>query len=471
MTPEGLTGARVVVLGLGVDNLAALPTVVAAEPARLVAAVDAPDAVSVEDRAVADAAAVEVLGSDQVVDWLAASGGRAPGSRADAPLVVVRAPGYPRRGALAGELESIGASFTTAVDLWMGAHGAERPVIGITGTKGKSTVTALLDELLTVMGVDHVVGGNIGLPIWAQAADPPPGVPAVIEVSSYMAADAHHPPTIGVLTSLDADHLTWHGSVEAYRRDKLHLFTGGTPAPNVVLAPAGDVVARGALEATGLAVEAVHPEAARFVAPVRRLVERGQPAHQGTNLALAAVAADRLCELLRRPGPAAEQLLALAERFEGLPSRHSTISHRGEVRWIDDALASNPFAAAAALDSVGAAPVAWLIGGQSREVALDPMCDALRRRSDAPTLLIGLPDTGPTWCRELVARCHPGGEEPAGIVASRVAASLAEAVGLAADELPAGGVVLFAPGAPTPPRLGTYQDRAAAFADAIGALG
>ena len=219
MIPEELAGARVVVLGLGVDNLAVLPTVIAAEPAQVVAAVDDPDAVSVEDRAALAAVAVELVGSDRVIDWVihrvADGDGRSPVATAPIPPVVLRAPGYPRRGEVAGGLESMGAGFTTAVDLWMGAHGASRPVVAITGTKGKSTVTALLDRLLARMGVDHVVGGNIGLPIWAQAADPPPGMPAVIEVSSYMAADAHHPPTIGVLTSLNADHLTWHGSIEA----------------------------------------------------------------------------------------------------------------------------------------------------------------------------------------------------------------------------------------------------------------
>ncbi|MEZ5373996.1 MAG: Mur ligase family protein [Microthrixaceae bacterium] len=224
MRLDELAGARVVVLGLGIDNLAALGPVTGTGPRSLVAAVDDPDTVADSDRSRLAGLGIGLRSTDRAIDELeagAASGGSA------GPIVVLRAPGYPRRGPVGARLEEVGARFTTAVDLWMGTHGGDREVVGITGTKGKSTVTSLLDQLLDLLGIDHLVGGNIGLAIWAQAPDPAPGVPAVIEVSSYMAADAHHPPDIGVLTSLDADHLTWHGSIEAYRSDKLRLFTGG----------------------------------------------------------------------------------------------------------------------------------------------------------------------------------------------------------------------------------------------------
>ena len=478
MRLDDLAGATVLVLGLGIDNLAALDSVLSAGPRRVIAAVDDPGAVSPADRARLEALAIALLDAEGAVDAAEQHDGVEP-------FVVLRAPGYPRRGEVCTRLEDGGAAFTTAVDLWIGSHGSSRPVVAITGTKGKSTVTALLDSLLDLLGIEHLMGGNIGLAIWAEAPDPAPSVPAVIEVSSYMAADAHHAPTIGVLTSLDADHLTWHGSVERYRNDKLRLFTGGEPPPQVVLVDGGDPVALEAIAGTGLAFEAVDPEDGVASRAAARLAERGFPRHLGSNLALAAAAAERLCELLGREDVRLDAaLLDLADSYVALPSRHATIGEHGGVRYIDDALASNPFAAAAALDAVGEVPVTWMIGGQSREVSLAPMAAALAGRR-SPTLLLGLPDTGEAWCAELAGPSGSSGLDSAGAedtggvedttprshsLDTVAVTDVGEAVRLAAARTPDGGVVLFAPGAPTPARLGTYRERAADFVAAFEAL-
>ena len=473
MRLDDLAGATVLVLGLGIDNLAALDAVLAAGPGRVLAAVDDPGAASVADRDRMGALDIVLIAAENAID---------AGREAGAPLIVLRAPGYPRRGEVCTRLEDAGAVFTTAVDLWIGTHGAARPIVAITGTKGKSTVTALLDSLLDLLGIEHLMGGNIGLAIWAEASNPPPGVPAVIEVSSYMAADAHHAPTIGVLTSLDADHLTWHGSIERYRSDKLRLFSGGEQPPQVVLVDGGDPVALKAIGRTGLPVQVVDPGSGLASAAGARLAERGFPRHLRSNLALAAAAAERLCDLLGLGDvPLDGALTELADHYVALPSRHATIGEHRGVRYIDDALASNPFAAAAALDAVGEVPVTWLIGGQSRDVSLAPMAAALAQRR-SPTLLLGLPDTGEAWCAQMAGPSGSSGSsgssgtgvgdtaaQPVGLDALAVA-DVGEAVRIAATRTPEDGVVLFAPGAPTPSRLGTYHERAADFAAAFAAL-
>ena len=113
-----------------------------------------------------------------------------------------------------------GVAVAGLLAIWSAEHPDAR-TIGITGTKGKSTTSALCTALLTVAGVDVSFGGNIGVPI----IDLPDRADVhVIEVSSYQAADVRRSPTIGVLTSLDADHLPWHGGLQAYWRDKLNLF-------------------------------------------------------------------------------------------------------------------------------------------------------------------------------------------------------------------------------------------------------
>jgi UDP-N-acetylmuramoylalanine-D-glutamate ligase len=127
-------------------------------------------------------------------------------------------------------------------------------------------------------------------------------------------------------------------------------------------------------------------------------------------------------------------------------------------------------------------PVTWLIGGQSRDVSLAPMAAALAQRR-SPTLLLGLPDTGEAWCAQLagpsgslrfvrfIGHRRGGHRSPAGWPRRPLAvADVGEAVRIAATRTPEDGVVLFAPGAPTPSRLGTYHERAADFAAAFAAL-
>ena len=144
--------------------------------------------------------------------------------------------------------------------------------IGITGTKGKSTTTALVEATLVAMGSAVVVGGNIGTPIWDRRGDIRPETIVVLEVSSYMASDIAAVPRFGVLTSLDADHVSWHGSLEAYRRDKLRLFGADDRACRVVV-PAHEQVAIDALVAAGHHPILVDGAAESFAPGVDLLVE------------------------------------------------------------------------------------------------------------------------------------------------------------------------------------------------------
>ena len=107
--------------------------------------------------------------------------------------------------------------------------------ICVTGTKGKSTTSALLAHMLRACGYRVCLAGNIGLPLLAcqdQEVDW-----WVIELSSYQLADLQATPDISVILNLSSEHLDWHGSEERYRQDKLRL---------VDLAAGGPVVANAA---------------------------------------------------------------------------------------------------------------------------------------------------------------------------------------------------------------------------------
>ena len=135
--------------------------------------------------------------------------------------VVVKSQGISRYGEAALALGAAGVAVVGGLGLWLEDVGPDR-VVGITGTKGKSTTTSVVHHLAQGLGVRSCAGGNLGTALWA------PDVPTevdlfVVEVSSHQATDLWSSPAVAAVTSLHPDHLTWHGSVERYYADKLSL--------------------------------------------------------------------------------------------------------------------------------------------------------------------------------------------------------------------------------------------------------
>ena len=143
-------------------------------------------------------------------------GGLAALQRCD---VVVKTPGLSRYRPDVARLTALGIPVVGGLGLWL-AEADLRRVLVVTGTKGKSTTSAVTAHLLAGLGLRCMLGGNIGAPPYDPAA--PDDVDYwVIEVSSYQATDLPCSPPVVAVTSLHPDHLDWHGGVEQYYRDKL----------------------------------------------------------------------------------------------------------------------------------------------------------------------------------------------------------------------------------------------------------
>ncbi len=435
-----LTGRRVCVLGLGIDTQAVLEHLVAATPASLIAAVDDPSAVAADVQTRLDELGIALTSTAALAVDVE---------------VIVRSPGYPRYQPLVLAAEAAGATITTPTDLWLGEHAEGRTVLAVTGTKGKSSTTAAIGDLLRAAGRDVVVAGNIGVPVWA--IEPAPGAIVVLEISSYQAVDVRTPPDIGVLTSLSSDHLSWHGGQEQYVRDKLSLF-GAPGETSVLLVP---LTESGALAAAAH----LHPTAIDVHAPERDVVRsaasaRGLAGPLVANLVLAVAASEAALEE-QLPDELVRSVIAALQPLRG---RHVTIAVRDNVRYVDDALATNPSAAAASLGGHEDEAVAMLLGGADRAVPMAPLLHAAAAHR-GPLVLVALPDTGEALC-EAVAEAA---SESASVTVLR-ADELADAVRLAAAQLRDGGLVLFAPSAPTPAHLGTWEDRSEQFRAAVAHL-
>jgi len=413
---DELTGRRVVLLGLGADVLAAVPAIRAAEPAALAVVDDGPAALATD---------LPVLTLEDAAAWAE---------------VFVRSPGFPRYREPLVAARAAGARMTTPVDLWLGTHGPNRTVVAITGTKGKSTVTSLLGTIAERGRIDAGVAGNLGTPVFSDDWNHDAAV-VILEISSYQAADLHHVPDIAILTFLAEDHLSWHGGVVSYVADKLRVVAneGGT-APSVL------VPATGGRAAEALATIGVTPTVVE--APVG---DPTVPVHRVQNAALAAAA---LAEL---GGPHLIDLEVVALARHAMPGRLDPCPGPEGLLCVDDALASNPSATAAAL--------AWLRGLGRRTVVLlggaDRAVDAEPLRAEAagwPAGLLGavaLPDNGVDLA------------ERSAIEVLAVAGDVAEATHRAVAAAGADGVVLFSPAAPTPAGVGNWETRSAAFRDAL----
>jgi UDP-N-acetylmuramoylalanine--D-glutamate ligase len=371
--------------------------------------------------------------------------------------VVVRSPGVSRYRPELVAAEAAGVAVTTTMALWLVDH-SDAPVLAITGTKGKSTTAALASAILRAGGRRVDLIGNIGVPVLDTYGQAPPDA-YVVEVSSYQAADVTRSPGVVVLTSLAPDHLDWHGGIEAYYRDKLRLVEAGPSGLLAVSAANDEAVAR----------TMAHPGRVLFGPTGRvRLDDGGWIEVDGTRL----VDARRLrlpgrhnvwnlcgaiagIVLLTGEVPFAEAVGAALDGFVGLPSRCQVLGQRDGRTYVDDALASNPFASATSIESFAGRSLTVIVGGADRGVDPGPLAAALAAHRP-PAAVVVLP---PTQDRLVTAL--------AGVVAMiQSAADLDEAVDLARRLTPNGGVVLFSPGAPTPEGGGGYRARGMAFARA-----
>lgn len=382
-----------------------------------------------------------VLGGDAA--WAALTG-------ADA---VVKSPGIPHTSPEYVALSEKGAAITSLTDLWLSEN--RDKVIAVTGTKGKSTTSALVQHILRGTGHTAELAGNIGIPVGPRVGDDVDC--AVTEISSYQAAELSASPRVAVLTSLYPEHLPWHGGYDRYVADKLNLLAHG---PETIVLPAhtGELAER----ARGIAGDA------RIVVPADlgirvtddELAWEGAGSvaladialvgsHNLANAALALAAVDAYAPGLDR----AAALAAVAD-FSPLAHRLEVVPSTDGRTWIDDSLATAPQAVAAALTSVSAPRLALVMGGAERDLPFDALIDALAGRDDVTVVCTG--PAGSRFARDAEGR----------VPRLRTAAGFRDALEVARTVTGAGDTILLSPGAPSFDEFTDYEARAAAFRQA-----
>jgi UDP-N-acetylmuramoylalanine--D-glutamate ligase len=270
----------------------------------------------------------------------------------------------------------------------------QAPVIAVTGTNGKSTVTALTAHVLSAAGYDAVAAGNIGLPLSAVALRSRQPDWVVVEASSFQLADVDtFAPHIGVLTNLSPDHLDRYATVEAYYADKARLFRNASATSVWVLNAEDAAAVRMPGEADGrrrvfrvnTRLEA-HEEGGwlddagdlrlRMAGADTRLMHHTElrvlGAHNRANALAAAVAAFSA-------GAAAVAIADGLRTFPGLEHRLEVVAEIDGVLWINDSKATNTGSTRVALGSVDR-PLVLLLGGRHKGESYATLAPALRGR-------------------------------------------------------------------------------------------
>ena len=456
-----LHGRRTVVLGLARSGVAASRFL--ADAGAIVAAYDRRPAAELAD-------AIAALGARPVRLALGVDRAAAEALLAHAELLVTSpsvSARFPttdpwlREALVAAEVR--GAEVVSEVDMFLRLTRAR--ILGVTGTKGKTTTASLVAAMLGRAGVPNVLGGNIGTPLIERAMELGPDDWAVLELSELQLPTITRGADVALYTNVGEDHLDRHGTVEAYRAVKARLAELSAPSGRVVLnnddpgcRELGERLAPAGVAWYGLArpgrgrVEAWVDDDGWLLLAGERLLEAREVPLPGRHMLRNVLCASLGANLVGAPTTAIGEAIAA---FEGVPHRLELVAARRGVRWINDSQATVPVAAIAALEAFDAR-IVLIAGGKDKGLAYDAFADAVATRCRA-AILIG--ETA---------------DELASLIADRVPVErvpdMPAAVRRAGDLARPGDVVLLAPAAASFDMFVDYAERGDAFRAAVESL-
>ena len=359
--------------------------------------------------------------------------------------VIFRTPGMYFNHPRLRELMKAGAAVTSELELFMQC--CPCPIIGVTGSDGKTTTTSLIAEMLRQSGKTVHLGGNIGRALFPELETVKPDDMAVVELSSFQLLSMRQSPEIAVVTNVTPNHLDVHGTMEEYIAAKKNIF-----------------LHQGAFTATVLNADC--PTTAGFAAEVRgdcRWFSRRHPVERGAWL-------DEAGTLHYTDGKGDTPLFAMSEikipglhnvenmltaiaavwglvppevirhvanTFPGVEHRIEFVRELDGVRWYNDSIATSPTRTIAGLESFDQKLII-IAGGYDKHLDYTPLAGPVLEHVKALIL------TGATADKiEKAVTSHPGYAE-SGLVLRR-AATLEEAVTMAHELAKAGDIVSLSP--------------------------
>jgi len=372
-------------------------------------------------------------------DWLVVS----PGVPLSSPVIqTAKEKGIP----IFGELE---------VASWF----CRAPIIGITGSNGKSTTTVLLGEIFKKSGRPCIVAGNIGQPFSKYVEKTYPDGVAVVEVSSFQLETIQNfHPEVAVFLNLTPDHLNRHGSMENYGRIKSQIFKNQTPSDYAVVNGQDSFVIKlarnikskriifgtedkstmcGFVRDDALTIRLNEKE--EEILPVGELGIKGE--HNVLNSLAAALAALVMDVDL-------DDIRSTLRNFRGLPHRMEFVREVNGVRWVNDSKATNVDSVWYALRSFSS-PVILIAGGRDKDSDFTSLRERIKEKVRGIILIGEAADKMEKAFKDLKPMLR--------------ASSLKEAVDRARKMANSGDVVLLSPGCASFDMFKNFEDRGKQF--------
>lgn len=354
--------------------------------------------------------------------------------------VVIRSPGIPPNNLLYRQFLDRGAQSTTPTNLFMNERKGRGRLIGITGTKGKSTTSSLLAHVLQVADLPVRLVGNIGVPALSEI-DAPDETIFVLEMSSYQLMDLDTGPDIAIFLNIFDEHMDFHGSAEAYRSAKANITmrqgSGDTFIYNERFTELCDLATKSSAQSIGVSL---HDDAA-----FETLKLVGQ--HNKEN----ACAVLAVTQFLYIPH---DKIVEAFSTFKPLPHRLEDIGTFNGITFINDSISTTPQSALAAIDVFGDKLSSIILGGKDRGY---DFAELAKRSSLIANLTIYIMPGGERITEALRAL----GLKP------RPVQDLAEAVNDVFANAPQDSVCLLSPASPSYGQFKNFEVRGEKFRQAV----
>jgi UDP-N-acetylmuramoylalanine--D-glutamate ligase len=350
--------------------------------------------------------------------------------------LVVKSPGVPGETPLVTGARDLGVPVWSEIEL--GARLLPNPILGVTGTNGKTTTSELLGAIFRAAGRPVEVAGNVGRPLTSLAGQVDESAWVVCELSSFQLEDVDLlRPRIAVLLNLEPDHLDRHGTFEWYVDTKLRIFEMQTE-DDVAVVPRGFGPTPGA--ARRIEFHADDPLPAEPALP---------GAHNRENAAAATAAA-------RAAGIPDAAIATALRNFPGVPHRIELVRELNGVRYVNDSKATNVAAALRAIAAFRDSPLHVILGGLGKDESYLPLAGALELGDRA--YLIG------TAADQIAAALDEAG------VPHTACDDLASALGKAAQAALPGEIVLLSPACASFDQFRDFEARGDEFRRLVGEL-
>jgi UDP-N-acetylmuramoylalanine--D-glutamate ligase len=351
--------------------------------------------------------------------------------------LLIKSPGVPGESPLAAAARARGIPIWSEIEL--GFRLLRNPIVGITGTNGKTTTTELLGAMFRAAGTPVAVAGNVGRPLTSLDGVLERDAWIVCELSSFQLEDVHRlRPRVAVLLNLEPDHLDRHDSYDAYRDAKLRIFENQTEA-DVAVIPRGFGAIPGGADRVEFRADDPLPAAPLI------------PGEHNRENAAAATAAARAAGI-------AEDAIAEALRtFPGVAHRLELVAELDGVRFVNDSKATNTAAARRGIAAYAGRPLRLILGGSLKGESFDELAEEL------PASVRSIDLIGEAT-EQLAASLGRAGRS------FRRSGDLATAVGAAAGDAEPGDVVLLSPACASYDQFRDFEERGEEFRRLVGEL-